>query len=152
MSNKATGTTTNSCVNNVTTGCSIQGTCYSEGATNAQSQCQWCNSSASKTTWSNKSSGTACDDGKSCTDSVCNSSGSCTQGTIVSPNCLIGGVCYGKFAENPLDECSWCNSAVSPTKWSENPFCEFCQQGKFCFDGEDCGLDGFCKNNSCLCF
>ncbi|MFT5434034.1 MAG: hypothetical protein ACI9OJ_004746, partial [Myxococcota bacterium] len=148
----STGSNSNSCSNNVTSGCLISGTCYVSGDTSALSDCKFCNPGSSTSSFSNASSGTPCDDGVSCTESVCGSIGKCTQGTVASDKCYISGGCYNTNQINPQDECEWCRPSTSQTNWSENPFCEECFGNQFCNSSSDCGSTGFCSNNQCVCF
>lgn len=48
------------CAYNITTGCTIGGSCIAENASNQSNPCQVCNSSVSRTAWSAASKGTGC--------------------------------------------------------------------------------------------
>ncbi len=58
--------------------CVIAGVCYTDGDTNPANFCQECNSSSSQTSWSNKATGTPCDEGTG----TCNGNGACVSSTI----------------------------------------------------------------------
>ena len=104
--------------------CAIQGTCYTQGATNQTNDCQLCDP-AQPTAWSNQSDGTACDDGNGQTQNDVCTMGKC-QGTTpcaIVDNMSAGGThtcavrsdgslwCWGSNIEGQLGD----GTAGSPT-------------------------------------
>ena len=74
--------------------CLISGKCYSNTAISPGDPCQHCYYKSSKTSWSNRSSGSSCTaDSYGCTADICNSSGGCTH-PVKAGYCLIDGKCY----------------------------------------------------------
>jgi len=68
--------------------CLIDGNCYSNGASREGPgqpyQCQWCDVSVSRTSWSNKPSTASCYDGTTCTvNDYCSGEGWCVSGPYI---------------------------------------------------------------------
>jgi hypothetical protein len=81
--------------------CLINGTCYTEGQNNPANECQACIPGTSQTGFSNKPNNTPCtDDGKACTDDVCQS------GTCTHPNKPAGTACDPKDGCPALEQCT----------------------------------------------
>ena len=166
-------TGTGACTYTVTTGCAIGGVCYGEGVANPANACQVCTSASSKTAWSSKSNGTACnadsngctvndtcqsgtctagaapscDDAKTCTADSCTSTGassySCVN-TITAGNCLISGTCYANNAANPGNQCQQCTSATLNTGWSSKTNGTTCNA-----DSNGCTVGDACQSGTC---
>ncbi len=116
--------------------CKIQGVCYAAGVANPANDCQECNPALSKTSWSNRASGTACgDDGVSCTLDQCNGLGACVH-PIAPDFCRISGTCYARNDTRPGNDCQACNPSQNQTGWSNLP------SGAPCGDDDDpCTVD-----------
>lgn len=106
------------------TGCIIEGVCYGDGQANPVDACKVCNTSNSKSDWSNAENGTYCDDGL-----FCNSVDACLNGICTPTN---GEVCQSfQQCDEDNDVCNdllwfddeyryfWINEAVRPYKWQE---------------------------------
>ena len=150
------------CVNVPTDACLIGGTCYAAGNLKPGSPCEGCFPAVSTTSWS-AASGSPCNDGNactkddvcasgtcvgtsyscsgtSCTTSVCDGSGGCTE--ALKPGwCEIGGTCYANNAQKPNDPCYKCVSAA-PSGWSFN-------NGQSCNDGDVCTGTDVCSSGQC---
>jgi len=135
--------TAGTCTHNILTGrCLIGGTCYNRSDRNPAVNCQWCMDTTSKTSWTNVTAGQSCTaDAYSCTDDVCNGSGTCTHLTQTD-KCLIAGTCYLNHATRPGVECEWCEPVQSQTAWRPKPVTEACGS-----DGLVCTSD-FCNGAS----
>ena len=85
--------------------CLIGGVCWPSAQTNPANSCQHCDYVNGPTAWSNKSSGSACDDdNEPCTDDECNSNGACKHNAHPDFEACSDGVSatYG----------DWCYNAV----------------------------------------
>ncbi|GMV43126.1 MAG: hypothetical protein AMXMBFR64_48420 [Myxococcales bacterium] len=102
----STGASSYSCSHTVNNGTCLIGTsCYNDNATNGANQCQRCWSATSKTAWSDKPNGTACNDGSACT-----SPDTCTAGTCGGPaDPQIGQACDGPDADACTDGIKVCS-------------------------------------------
>ncbi|MET0388882.1 MAG: hypothetical protein ABW321_23115, partial [Polyangiales bacterium] len=156
------------CVASVASGCLIDGTCYPDGFDDLGNFCRSCEAAVSNTSWTNKDSSTACNDGLACTDAdacngagacagtphVCNDGLSCTTELCTEPlglcaptiasGCLIGGVCYADGDEDPSNPCHVCDGASSRVLWTNRPVGSACEDGLFCTTSETCSLLGVC--------
>jgi hypothetical protein len=152
------------CSHTIAAGCVINGACYAADATNPANQCQACTPSTSATSWTAKSTGTACndgnactshdicnagvcagtayscDDGLACTADSCNGDGTCSH-TITAGNCVINGACYANGASNPADSCQTCNSATATT-WSNQADGTTCNDSSACTPADGGTDDG----------
>lgn len=97
------------CINTINQNtCLINGTCYNAKDNNPQNECQRCDPQKSQTSFSSKPDNTPCtDDGKSCSDDVCQN-GSCTHplkpaGTACHPgdSCPANEACTGSSPDCP---------------------------------------------------
>ncbi|NUN12113.1 MAG: right-handed parallel beta-helix repeat-containing protein [Myxococcales bacterium] len=162
--------TTFGCDQKPTSGtCAIAGTCYDSGEINPENPCEKCAPAQSKTAWSPRSDGVACDadnsgctvgdtcqsgvcspgptldcdDGADCTIDICSSADSeeatCSH-TVTSGFCLIDGVCVTGQSDNPEDPCQRCKPALTKTAWSAGP------------DGTPCDADqsGCTVQDTCI--
>ena len=121
------------CTHEVSPGsCLIQGECYSDGASNPDNECTYCDSAFATDQWRNKQAGIACDDGDACTQTDTCDAGVC-QGanpvTCADPEqCKREGVC------NPdTGACTYANA----------------QNGTTCDDGDACTQSDSCFNGTC---
>jgi FG-GAP-like repeat len=90
-------------------GCLIDGALIAPNTLNGENSCLSCQPFASNTGWSARRPGSACPDGGSCQQGVCE------QGTA---QCFISGVDYARGAANPGDPSQCCSPATSSTAWS----------------------------------
>ncbi len=126
--------------------CLIASACWVESAENPDNPCQSCDSSVSQTDWSALIEGSACDDGdvctmsdqcqagtcigsgyvcddgRSCTDDVCDGTGGCTY-PIAAGTCLIDNTCWTTGQTNPGEPCQWCEPGTSQSAWSPGAPC-----------------------------
>lgn len=113
--------------------CNIGGTCYADGAVNPSNECQACRPAISTTSWSNRTSGTSCDDGNACTQSDTCQSGTCVGANPVS--CADPGEC----------RTASCNPSTGACVTSNE------QSGTSCSDGNPCTLNDTCNSSgSCV--
>lgn len=77
------------------------------------------------------------DDGLDCTTDVC-MGGVCTHERIAF-TCIIDGECVADGAPDAMDQCTGCNSTMSPFSWGSLP------DGASCADGT-----GTCSGGECL--
>ena len=160
--------------------CLIGGVCYANGTTNPANQCQSCQSAVSQTAWTNKSAGSACNDGLYCTATdTCNGSGlcvgtgnpcndgktctndNCNESTdscsypVISGYCLIGGTCYTHGQNNPSNVCQYCDNngtaPDNPTGWTNRPAGTNCDDGLSCNGTSTCNASGTCVAGSPPC-
>jgi len=125
--------------------CLIGETCYAPGEKNPTNACQECNPALSKSSWSNRSAGTACtDDGEVCTTDQCNGLGVCTH-PIASGWCRISGQCYEQGTVSLQYDCKECNPALSQTAWSNRASGVVCAS-----DNNTCTLDQCDGSGTCL--
>lgn len=129
---QSTGPNSYTCQYSIQSGnCLINGTCYTSGQNNPNNECQACRPDQSQTSFTNKANGTACtDDGKACTDDVCQA-GTCTHpikpmGTPCHPgdNCPAEEQCTGLSPDCPRpdadqdgtrDKCDFCPTTPTGT-------------------------------------
>lgn len=125
--------------------CLIGGVCYTPGA-KAPGNCQECNPTASKTSWTPLA--TSCVIDGSCYVSggthpsatcnaygvTCNPNQSTTAWTVAGDGCVINGQCYANGALNPANACMQCNTATSKTAWSPT--------------SNNCAINGSCYANA----
>ncbi|KAK3735006.1 hypothetical protein QZH41_010660, partial [Actinostola sp. cb2023] len=147
-----------------------QRTCFANQNLKPGNPCQWCNSAASKSTWSNRN-GVSCDDGNKCTRSDTCKNGQCT-GTAFSCNshcqtcngrdcsqkpgfgfisgkctCRISGKDYSHQQINPANQCQWCNLNDAASKpsgaWANRPSVP-------CNDRNACTKKDLCTKGKCV--
>jgi len=154
--------------------CVIDGVCYADGDTNPKNPCQMCNAAVNQKAWSNVENGSKCnaddngctsgdscqagvckagspvsckDDGLSCTDDVCKSTGaysfSCTH-PANGNGCYIGGACYATGEDNPSNDCESCQPKTSATTWTDKLPGTACSDGLACTTNDTCGKLGVC--------
>jgi hypothetical protein len=156
--------------------CFIGGVCYANGAANPANPCQFCNTAASTSTWTNRSPGFSCADGDWCDgDETCDGSGSCVP---PGRNCSDGLACTTDSCSESLDRCEYTHNGASGQCWiggaitgggacygntAANPanVCQYCNTaaptiwsnrapGYSCSDGAWCNGDEAC-NGSGVC-
>jgi len=125
------------CTNTLKAGnCLINGTCYSNGASNLANECEYCDPSQTDIAWTDRSDGTTCDfDGDGCTQGDECKGGECEKGDTVDCSGLDGPCAEGQ-----------CNSLGS------NSFqCEVkpIKEGVSCDDGSSCTEDDKCVLGEC---
>ncbi|KAL9987480.1 hypothetical protein ACROYT_G001793 [Oculina patagonica] len=147
-----------------------QRTCYAKNHYKPGNPCQWCNPSASTSTWSNRN-GVACDDGNKCTRGDTCNSGQCTATPFTCNSdcqfcngnscslktgfgfvnnkcmCKIAGQDYGHQAVNPSNQCQWCDlydaGARANSAWSNRPAVP-------CDDKNKCTKQDTCNAGRCV--
>lgn len=166
----STGATTFVCNNTTKAGkCLIAGVCWSDSDLNPQNPCHECAPDVTKTAWSNKPNGTACDlpggnctvdscaagvctvsspvncdDGKTCTNDSCNTTtGACTH-TVQNGFCLIDGACVAGQAIDPKNPCQACKPATNKTAWTAAANGTACDA-----DGNGCTAGDACAGGIC---
>lgn len=113
--------------------CNIGGTCYADGAVNPSNECQACRPAISTTSWSNRASGTSCDDGNPCTlNDTCDSSGLCVSG---APR-----IC----PQSEQCQTGVCNVSTGQCGVQNDP------NGSPCNDGNACTQSDSCQNGACV--
>lgn len=126
------------CVYTVDTGCAIDGTCYADGDVNPNNECEHCDPSVDTKSWSPKSQGASCSNGKFCTvDDVCDGAGNCTAGPDRDCSDVIGvnNECADDVRCNDtVDQCE----PISPKN-----------SGNSCDDGNACTTSETCSNGLC---
>jgi hypothetical protein len=84
--------------------------------------------------------GTTCsDEGKECTNDICDSNGNCTH-ELRQGECLINNICYANNALNPFNSCQKCSFGES---WSD------LANSSTCDDADGCTINDTCSNGSC---
>lgn len=132
------------CQDRVRTGsCLINGDCYEHGDRNPSNECEWCHASSSSS-WTVATGQSCTDDGLTCTDDVCDSSGSCIH-PIVSNQCLINGSCYSAGESPNFNCCRGCDPFVSQIETSP------INVGSPCASGCTCSTGGACVSGANLC-
>ncbi|GEM_PF-380356 len=118
--------------------CQIGGTCYVDGATKPDNQCEQCNYAKNKKGWTLAKAGLLCDDGNACTKSdTCSAKGNCF-GTPV--------VCDDK------DKCTKdsCDANTGKCKFVGIVGCNgYCNKHSECVDKNLC-TDDLCESNKCV--
>jgi FG-GAP-like repeat/FG-GAP repeat len=110
-------------------GCAIGGVSYAPGALDPGNGCHDCAPSQSASLWSDRPSGSACNDaGAVCTG------GACVYG------CDVGGALYAPGGSDPADVCQSCQPLVNAASFS--PFTGLAPGG--CDGGQTC-LSGTCQ-------
>ena len=151
--------------------CLIDDVCYNNLDPNPVIQdCQLCDSSLSKSSWSNRNDGYGCNDANACTTGdrclsglcqdyveledcddeldctidACDSvSGNCFN-DLDTGYCLIDGICYDADAPNPAElECQSCQTAKSTSEWSNRT------DGTDCDDEDECTQGDRCQSGTC---
>ncbi|MFT5433974.1 MAG: hypothetical protein ACI9OJ_004686 [Myxococcota bacterium] len=83
-----------------------------------------------------------CDDGRTCTNDVCDGSGDCDF-LIAEGSCLINNVCYGPGDAHIQNPCVVCNPTNELTEWS------LANNGSTCGDDDACLTAGACQDGQC---
>jgi hypothetical protein len=128
-------------------GCVVGSTCYANLANNPANECQYCNKAMSNSSWTSKPATTAC------TGGVC---AGALGGDVCCQGCVVGSTCYANLANNPANECQYCNTTVSRTSWTSKPVTATCTSGvcsgplggDICCSG--CYIDGACRLNGAV--
>jgi hypothetical protein len=152
--------------------CLINGTCYSQGTDNPSNPCQECRAdwgAGYQTVWGYNNSNTctdndqctyndhcssgscvstaySCNDGKSCTQDICNGDSSCTH-NILANTCYIGGACYNDEQTSPFNVCQKCDDEVSNTAWTNWPSGRACTDDGYACTTDICDGAGTCLHN-----
>ena len=145
--------------------CLIDGTCLADQTLDPTNPCRICDASAvPPTSWTNRPSGTSCEDGLTCTEpdtcdgmGICVPGGStctpdwcedatCTSGSgcdiTLKPNhCRIAGTCYQNGDLNPANACQRCSAANDTEAWTSAT--------SSCDDGDPCTRDDTCSSGVC---
>ncbi|MET0388330.1 MAG: hypothetical protein ABW321_20330, partial [Polyangiales bacterium] len=159
----------------VDSGCEIDGACRAAGSDDPQSTCRVCNAAVSVTTWTNKASGSSCDDGRFCSVAdQCDGSGVCAGAarncedgspctsdscnelsqscnSLLALGCLIDGACVLSGAVDPSDPCRACLPSSSLIAYSPQPVGTGCDDGQYCTAGETCDAAGSCTGTPRVC-
>lgn len=165
--------TTSACVNTITDGCVIDGTCVATGMRNPSNDCESCDPTRSRTAWSPRAVGESCDDGLFCTeDETCDAAAVCVGVPktdcdddldctfdrcdptldacvfVVTLGCLVDGECIDEGDVDPDDPCRACAPDDATDDYSVRPEGSFCGE-PMCMDGvitpaPTCTLDGTC--------
>lgn len=154
------------CNHPVKTGwCLIEETCRVDGSVNPSTPCLICDFDRDADAWTNND-GQACSDSNQCTSGdiceggacvgsaySCNDNLWCTSDScdgvggcinlLVSPSCLIDGVCYNNNTSNPENTCMRCNGLVDSDSWSPRI------EGDDCNDGDQCSHSDKCLSGTC---
>lgn len=153
--------------------CLIEQTCYDAGDGHPDVQCFVCDPGQDSGAWTaqsavpcdNDGSGCTvgdscdngvckagppadCDDGISCTQDLCQPSG--TTGFVCdnpteSGWCNVGGVCAEQGETNPQNPCEFCNTSASNSEWSLLPNDSVCDA-----DGDGCTVGDVCVGGVCV--
>ncbi|MET0283878.1 MAG: hypothetical protein ABW352_05390 [Polyangiales bacterium] len=154
-------------------GCSINGLCVPGGTSDPANPCRTCNPSLNRYGWSNKTSGSSCDDSLYCTTGdtcnalglcvgaprACGGSGSCVsvcnedqdQCVAALTGCTIDGVCRSAGSVDPSNSCRTCNPAESTTAWSLAANGTSCSDGLYCTQNDTCNASGTCTGTARSC-
>lgn len=159
---------TGSCSAPISAGtCAIDGACRGSGDVNPTNPCQSCQPAISQTAWTARTGvrcsdgavascgrctaaaacalDTTCSDGLACTVDTCDdATGACSYPPSTG-NCMIGGACHPNGATN--GECQYCDSALSPTAWTNRPITTNCDDGTLAGCGR-CNATGVCATAS----
>ena len=85
-----------------------------------------------------------CNDGRACTEDICDLvAGHCTW-AIADDACLIGGNCFAAGDVAPRNPCAICDPAAADTAWT--PIAE----GDPCDAGDICVVDAVCTDGACI--
>jgi cysteine-rich repeat protein len=144
--------------------CWIAGACWTDGAVRPGYPCQVCESTTSRTAWSNRPDGSSCDDGLWCNGSdACDAAGACVAGTtdrcpetcrtcnegtdgcdLVAGFCWVDGACWADGVSRPWNLCQFCDAAGNPGTWTHRPVGYSCDDGLFCTGPDACSDAGTC--------
>jgi len=83
-----------------------------------------------------------CDDGRPCTDDLCDDFGGCMF-EVQDGTCLIANVCYAPGDAHPDNKCVSCNPDESVTEWT------LAADGAPCGADDSCVTDGVCSAGQC---
>lgn len=152
----------------VINGCFIGGACVVEGTIDATNACRACQRTVSRTAYSARPTGTACDDGQFCTavdtcdaaarcggtarncaDALTCTTDTCNETTnacvnALSGGCIIGSACIAAGTASPTNPCLACNPAASTTAYTPRAAGSACDDGSFCTTGDACDAAGAC--------
>ncbi|MCC7540417.1 MAG: hypothetical protein IT379_29645 [Deltaproteobacteria bacterium] len=131
------------CIVSVTSGCALDGMCWSAGDRNPRNPCLRCDPVVSATSWTARV-GCAdeqtcafdgdCVDMHGCTLDSCGADGLCAH-RPTEGFCVLDGACYRNGDVNPTNPCEACDPA-KPDEWSSR-------------DGASCGADAVCCGGVC---
>ena len=123
--------------------CAIDDACYNDGDINPANSCESCQAALDGTQWSPRT-GTACDDGLTCTtNDACTDTGACL-GEVDTGFCAAEGACYADGELNPSNSCEVCDAAAEQTDWSPVAAATTCDDGLACTTGDACDGAGEC--------
>jgi len=97
---------------------------------------------------------TCTDDGKTCTQDLCNSSGVCAHDVLTAQTCLIAGICYDEGELLDSDGCVVCDPAASQTAWTndDGAVCAISDDGNPCTDNVcQSGVCSYPNDNANIC-
>ncbi len=166
-------------VETVTTGCLIDGNCVAEGTSQDTDGCVACDPDNDDRGWSNMDGATCAvtDDGRPCTDNVCNGGVcvavnddtnpctdeiGCTQTACSSGDCVVSGTNAGCYiAEACFDEgttetasgdgtCRICESVSAWNAWTTKESGN-CNDANACTHTDICGTGGICSGTTYSC-
>jgi len=152
--------------------CLVANSCYAAGDQSPDNQCESCRPTLSKVSFSDRDNGAlcnadfngctadncqagectvgaleACNDNKTCTADVCQSTGSDThncQHTLNEGFCQIDNACVAEGLANPLNQCQSCRPDVAQD-WYSN-----LDNGTACnVDSDGCTVDDSCLEGAC---
>lgn len=114
--------------------CLVNGFCFDDGDPSPVGTCSECDAGTSQTNFS-PSTGTSCDDMRSCTQGDVCQNGTCTYASISNGRCFIQDSCFndGQFA--PGSTCRMCDAGNDQTNWTIAP--TTCSIGGVCYSDGD---------------
>jgi len=135
-----------SCTHPINPGwCVIGKTCIAEDTPEGTDSCRACLPGTSTSSYSNRPNGTPCDaDPYSCTDDICNGSGTCTHPIVTG--CLIGTLCVAEDAWDLENSCLACISEESKTAYSVRPVGSECADDGILWTLNECNDAGVCTH------
>lgn len=83
-----------------------------------------------------------CDDGRDCTDDICDGYGGCMY-PVLEDRCLINNVCFEPGQASALSACVICDPEIALTAFA------LAQDGTACGKDDPCLLEGLCQEGQC---
>jgi hypothetical protein len=133
------------CAHPETGECEVEGVLYLNWTINPNNSCEWCDSSANTTGWSLRQDGVTCkEDGLAWTTDTCDGSGTCNH--VPTGKCSIGGIPVDRWADNPNNECEWCDPDTTASGYSAKTRGTGCTDDGLTCTSDICNGTGRCEH------
>ena len=135
------------CTHPVANDCTIDGKSVAAGSADPQNPCRWCDPSASRTAYSPRASGFACEsDDLPCTVDACDGEGTCAHPLVTG--CIINDGCVAEGALDPENDCQACTPNLATLVYSSLAAGVACADDTIPSTADTCNGQGLCQHVS----